>query len=373
MGACQHLGRALLKGEGVTVTLARPVPLAGGCANVALIVAGETGTQQWLLGSVSDDPYDIRTRVVVSREGPHAYVATELQPVAGVGMQSRGYVVAEGERGRGVNDAGFALTWAFVRERKADTTGSSSGDFARGVLAGCATVDEVLEFLEGAERGFSGAFFFADAAGDFAQVEIGRERLEVTARAETMTLPYAVNVNCYQSAAMRPYETESGALEDVTAPNANRLTAAHALLEKLRQPATISDLARVLSDHAGADVVATSDDWVFPSQGYSICNHGSFGGEAVPGAVAFGTVSAEILDPVTRTLWYCYGWPCGANEASADQPLQERSWGRFLPFRLDSLPEGYLTTLHGDLTAAAVRSIDLGDALAAPTATAVPA
>ena len=96
-----------------------------------------------------------------------------------------------------------------------------------------------------------------------------------------------------------------------------------------------------------------------PSHGFSVCNHGTFGPGAPAGAVAFGTVSAEILDPSTRTLWYCYGWPCGERSAAADQPFQEQSWGRFRPFTLDRLPAGAMTTIEGELTPEAAGVMDM--------------
>jgi hypothetical protein len=74
-------------------------------------------------------------------------------------------------------------------------------------------------------------------------------------------------------------------------------------------------------------------------------------------------VSAEIVDPVTRTLWYCYGWPCGERSTGPDQPFQDRSWGRFLPFALDRLPAGDMTTLTGELTAAGAAVVEVDRAL----------
>jgi len=338
------------------------IRLTGGCANVAARARDSAG-ERWLLGSVSDDPYDIRTAVVVDRSGPIGYVATELQPATGVGMTSRGYVVAEGERGRGVNATGLALVWAFVREQ--DTAGGSmtSGDFTREALAGCRTVADAVELAASADRAFSGAFFFADAAGDCAQVEIGRQLIHVT----RPDAPVA-NVNCYQSSVMRGHQTPSGSLADEAAPNARRLRAALTQLASVPEPATVTDLATALSDHTGAEIAGAGADWVFPSHGFSICNHGSFGAEREPGSVAFGTVSAEILDPSTRTLWYCYGWPCGRTDALPDQPLQDRSWGRFVPFRLDELPDGYMTTLEGELTPAAAEAITGQAIVSAPAA-----
>jgi hypothetical protein len=354
------MGTALLEGNGGV----RRSVLTGGCSNVATVVAGD-GPPHWVIASVSDDPYDVRTRVVVDRDGPLAYVATELQPAYDTGMTERGYVVAEGERGRGVNEAGFALCWAYVDEREVDPTsaGLTSGGFTRKLLAECASVAEALAIIEGADRNFAGAWFFADGDGDFAQVEIGRSAFVVVDRRDPSPGNFAINVNCYQDETMAPLQQPWGALDVEAAPNGARRAAAAAALGGLGRPAKLADVAEVLSDHVGAAHAGAAEPWVFPSQGFSVCNHGTYGPGAPDGAVAFGTVSAEILDPRTRTLWYCYGWPCGEREAAADQPFQDRSWGRFLPFALDVLPAGPMTTIEGDLTAEAARVLDTADEL----------
>jgi hypothetical protein len=214
-----------------------------------------------------------------------------------------------------------------------------------------------------ADRNFAGAWFFADAGGDFAQVEIGRASFAVVERSGAAPGRFAVNVNCYQDAAMASFQQPWGALDVDAAPNGARREAAVAALVALDHPATLRDVASILSDHTGADRPGAMEPWVFPSQGFSVCNHGTVGPHAAHGAVAFGTVSAEILDPSARTLWYCYGWPCGDRSAAADQPFQERSWGRFLPFRLDDLPPGPMTTIEGDLTPEGARAVELGTAL----------
>ncbi len=339
-----------------------PLRLTGGCSNVATVVADPGASPRWVIASVSDDPFDVRTRVIVDRDGPLAYVSTELQPANATGMAERGYVVVEGERGRGVNEAGFALCWAYVDEREIDpgSEGLTSGGFTRKLLAECPSVAAALEIIEAADRNFAGAWFFADADGDFAQVEIGRSSFVVVERGAPRPGRFAVNVNCYQDPAMEGLQQAWGALDVDAAPNGARRAAAMAALGALGQPATLQDVAGVLSDHEGADRPGAAEPWVFPSQGFSVCNHGTYGPGAPEGAVAFGTVSAEILDPSTRTLWYCYGWPCGEREAARDQPFQERSWGRFLPFSLDRLPAGAMTTIGGELTPDATRALDLG-------------
>ena len=338
-----------------------PLLLTGGCSNIATVLDAD-GPPRWVIASVSDDPYDVRTRVIVDRDGPLGYVSTELQPAQATGMAERGYVVAEGERGRGVNAAGFALCWAYVDEREIDPTseGLTSGSFTRTLLAQCPTVAAALEIVEGADRNFAGAWFFADAEGDFAQVEVGRSAYRILDRGRPEPGRFAVNVNCYQDPAMTDLQQSWGALDVAAAPNGARRAAAAAALGALRHQATLADIASVLSDHAGATRPGAAEPWVFPSQGFSVCNHGTFGPGAPAGAVAFGTVSAEILDPRTRTLWYCYGWPCGERSAAADQPYQERSWGRFLPFSLDELPSGAMTTIEGELTPDAARALDMG-------------
>jgi hypothetical protein len=346
----------------------RRTVISGGCANVAVAGIDGAGQSQWFLASVSDDPYDIRTRVICEREpGRLTYVATELQPIADVGMTTRGYVVAEGERGRGVNEAGLGFCWAFVREQDTSSPGEggfTSGQFSREVLDTCESVEDVLRLLDQSLRDFSGAWFFADATGDFAQVEVGRRAYEVAMRSTPQAGIFAANVNCYQNDAMAPYQTRSGALSDAAAPNGARLRAAHSRLEALPQPPTIVEIAGVLADHEGIETAPADEPWVFPGHGFSICNHGTFGGDSADGArIPMGSVSGEIVDPVTRTLWYCYGWPCGSSPSHGDQLHQEHSWGRFLPFALDQVPTGALTTLTGELTALSVGSLDLGTSI----------
>jgi hypothetical protein len=83
------------------------------------------------------------------------------------------------------------------------------------------------------------------------------------------------------------------------------------------------------------------------------------GGRAFdPTAPAWGSVSAEIIDPVNSIFWYAYGWPCGEPPDHGDQLLQGASWGRFVGFRLDGLPAGDYTTLTGELTPVAIRHLD---------------
>jgi hypothetical protein len=346
------------------VVQSAPAGIGGGCANIATVVESPGGPR-WLLGSVSDDPYDIRTRVIVDQEpGGMKYVATELSSVAGQEMSQRGYVVNEGERGRGVNQAGVGFTWAFAQESDAADVpgGVSSGQFGRLVLSKCGSVVDVLRLIESLFRAFSGVYFFADAQGDFAQVEISRRAVQVTKRSSSERGGVAINVNCFQD--LQEYQESNGSINRQDAPNAARFRAAEARLAALRGTATLEDIARILADHENIEVPPALEPWIFPGHGFSICNHGTFGRDQLdPRRVPTGSVSAEIIDPVSRTLWYCYGWPCGSHASFGDQLHQEGSWGRFLPFRVAHLPLGYHTTLLGDLTPLAVKHLEFREAV----------
>jgi hypothetical protein len=74
-----------------------------------------------------------------------------------------------------------------------------------------------------------------------------------------------------------------------------------------------------------------------------------------PKEPAWGSVSAEIIDPVGGIFWYAFGWPCGEAPEYGDQYLQHRSWGQFVSFPLKDLGEGDYTTLAGEFTPLACR------------------
>jgi hypothetical protein len=323
-----------------------------GCTNIAVRGASLTLPSRWLLGSVSDDPYEVRTKVVVGKEqGGLKYVATELHSLRGQGIDGGGYVVKEGECTRGVNEAGLAFTWAFAQELDPPTVvhGLRSDQFSRLLLTKCMSVDDALRATESAPRDFSAVSFFTDSHGELAQVEIGRRAFTITKRFSADDHGVAVNVNCYQD--MKEYQDPRGSMDLSSAPNASRFTAAMTRLAQIQSNAELGDVAGVLADHQNIESAPAREPWIWPGQGFSICNHGS----------TFGTVSAEIIDPISKTLWYCYGWPCGGMPTRKDQVHQERSWGRFLPFCVDCLPVGCYTTLLGDLTALAVRHLGSGE------------
>jgi len=80
--------------------------------SVGCFLVGVTGnftkSSEALLGSVSDDPYDVRTFMkVVNSEDKLTYVGTELISTSEHTSKERGYFARLGEITRGVNETGF--------------------------------------------------------------------------------------------------------------------------------------------------------------------------------------------------------------------------------------------------------------------------
>lgn len=327
-----------------------------------------TGDGEALLGSVTDTPYDVR--LVLTQERPadgHGYLGAEFAVTGDRSLRERGLVAVEVERRtcRGVNDAGLALTEAGVFE----AVGLGSGDRdsvleALGeLLRTCATVDEAIAFLEAfGESAYATCLLLADVDANIAQVELGALGTAVVARHSRADPGLLVAANCFLSLGGT---STAGLPDDVRNNNGCRLERGRELGAELAGSLTPNRLARILADHDNADRDPAANPLV-PYWGYSICNHGTRGGDAAGGAErlpAWGTVAAEILEPAARRVWFAYGWPCGAPPKHDDQLLQERSWGGFAPFAPTGDGEvGPLTTVEGGVTALGVRSLLAGSA-----------
>jgi len=330
------------------------------CTNIGATGSAVLPRGRVYIGGVSDDPYDIRTKVIVRRpERGHAFVGTHLAPLAVASAQGYSDSVS-GAPTRGLNEQGLAFTWTLALE-KADNPAPEGAmkphDVWAAVMSGCATVAEALELLERLPRGFAGAGMLADRDARLVLVEIGRKRINVTERLDVQAGGTAVNVNCWVG-----MQAEEGdplcALENPEVPNQSRYTRAKKLLAETEGRIDLATMARLLGDHEHRERFAGENPWI-PGHGYSICNHGSLRGAAFDGArPAWGSVSAEIIDPIGGVFWYAYGWPCGEAPDHGDQMLQERSWGRFLGFRVAGMPAGDYTTLTGELTHLAARHLD---------------
>jgi acyl-CoA:6-aminopenicillanic acid acyl transferase len=330
------------------------------CTNIGATGDAVAPAGRAYIGSVSDDPYDIRTQLVVRRPaGGHAFVGTHLSPLPGSASAQAYSEAVSGAPTRGLNEAGLAFTWTLALEKKEnrDPAGAMKPhDVWAEVMTRCATVDDALALLERLPRGFAGAGMLADRDGRLALAEIGRQRVNVAERLSAHPGGTAVNVNCWVG-----MQAEHGdplcALDNPRVPNQSRYQRAKELLRAQGGPIDLAVMARLLSDHANRERFAGENPWI-PGHGYSICNHGSLHGATLdPAKPAWGTVSAEIIDPTGGVFWYTYGWPCGEAPAHGDQLLQERAWGIFLGFPIADLPAGEYTTLTGELTPLAVRHL----------------
>ena len=326
------------------------------CTNIGATghAAGPAGGTY--IGGVSDDPYDIRTTVLVRRPaGGYAYVGTHLAPLESSASVEDYSDSVSGAPTRGLNEAGLGFTWTLALERpenRAPPGALKPHDLWHAVMTRCATVDEALDLVGELPRDFAGAGMLADRSGTLALVEIGRKRVEVTDRLRPDDDPpggTAVNVNCWVS-----MQEEEGAalnsLDNPRVPNRSRYLRAKELLGRAHGSVDLHAMTRLLGDHAHRDRFAGDNPWI-PGHGYSICNHGSLHGDHFDATTpAWGSVSAEIIDPVNGIFWYAYGWPCGSAPEYGDQMLQERSWGHFVGFPLADLAAGHYTTPTGELT-----------------------
>jgi hypothetical protein len=332
------------------------------CTNIAAAGRSLRSPGKVYIGSVSDDPYDIRTRVVVERaKHGHGYIGTDLVPLGEAASVAAYAESTSGAPTRGLNERGLAFTWAYAWERPENgpASGALKAHQAWGeVMRRCGSVSEAIALLEELPRDFGAASMLADRSGDCALVEIGRRQVKLSRRLDAAANGgTGVNVNCWMAMQDEDGDPRAG-LDVPTAPNQTRYARATERLGLVDGGIGLKELMGALCDHGYRERFA-SENTLVPGHGFSICNHGSMHRSKFdPAAPAWGSVSAEIVDPVGGIFWYAYGWPCGEAPQFGDQLLQDRSWGKFVGFRLDDLPEGRYTTLTGELTPLAMRHFD---------------
>jgi hypothetical protein len=331
------------------------------CTNLAAAGRSVRSPGAVYIGSVSDDPYDIRTRVVVERSpNGYAYIGTDLAPLSPAVSAAEYAESTSGAPTRGLNERGLGFTWAYAWEKPENKPqpGALKAHQAWGeVMRRCGTIDEAIALLRDLPRDFGAAGMLADCSGTCALVEIGRRHVAVSRRLEPDSGGTAVNVNCWMVLQEEDGDPKGG-LDVATAPNHTRYARASERLALVDGRIGISEIKNVLCDHGHRGRFA-GENTLVRGHGFSVCNHGSLGSPSFdPAAPSWGTVSAEIIDPVGGVFWYVYGWPCGEAPQFGDQMLQERSWGNFIGFPLAGLPAGQYSTLTGELTALAMRHFD---------------
>ncbi len=290
-----------------------------------------------LLGSVSDDPYDVRTFLrQVRPQGKLVHIGTELVSTTEHSLEERGYFARKGETTRGINEAGLAFTCAMIFEKQdgeMPENPTAFADITEYIMGHCTTVSQAIAvFANQKEINPAYSVLLADGAGDLAHIEVGNFGMSVYDRYSAENPGVVLAVNCYLSESLVSYNSPTSLVIDRNNNNRTRMERGHELVKQFAGKMNIEAMKKILSDHENSDRDPLENP-LLSAWGYSICNHGtrkseSYSKEDLP----WGTVSAEILDPADRLFWYAYGWPCGSNPDYGDQIYQEKSWGEFRPF-----------------------------------------
>jgi Acyl-coenzyme A:6-aminopenicillanic acid acyl-transferase len=329
-----------------------------GCFLIGVTGKTYTTNGEALLGSISDDPYDIRTFVRSKHpKGRIAHVGTELIATKPPSFVERGFFCREGDTSRGVNAAGLAFTCAMLFENKTLAKKTSQVSFSllsKQIMEQCHNVREAIDLIDKAgavDPPFS--ILLADSTSTIAHVEAGRFGVEVLHEYNKERPGAIFAVNCYQSKRKIKYNDPAAGVENSINNNGARLQRGYELCERWKGKLDIDKIAQILSDHANRERDPITNP-LLEAWGFSICNHGTRqNNDRNNQQFPWGTVSAEILQPLSNILFYCYGWPCGEKPEFKDQLYQENSWGVFHPFTIakDVLPnqKKILTTVKGKL------------------------
>ena len=337
-----------------------------GCFLIGVTGPGVSANGEALIGSVSDDPYDVRTFLRrINPTDSQAHIGTELISTTEHTLAERGYFAEPGETTRGITESGLAFTCALVLEKEeAGTQGDPPffRDLTRKMMTSCRTVSDAIDLFQSAgssKPAFS--ILLADAKGDLAHVEAGAFGIHVNHHYSRENPGMVFAVNCYLSRELVGHNTPDSVIENTKNNNLARRERGKQLAEKFKGRLDVAALARILSDHGNRERDPL-DNPLLPAWGYSICNHGTRRQETYPHEdLPWGTVSSEILQPSQKLFWYAYGWPCGERPEYGDQIYQDKSWGKFVPFGFDaakgeSEEKTVFATKEGEITPAGLKS-----------------
>jgi hypothetical protein len=337
-----------------------------GCFLLGATGNGFTTDGNAIIGSVSDDPYDIRTFLREMRpEKSLPHIGTELVSTSEHTLSERGYFARPGETTRGLNQAGLAFTCAMIIEDETiprDKSASNFADLTEKILKECLTIEDAISIFEIAQKvNPAYTILLADAQGGLAQLEVGNYGISVNHVYSKEKPGIVFSVNCYVSELLKKFNAPHTDLLYEENNNKVRLSRGRQLSQDFEGHINVFSVSKILSDHANNDLNPLNNP-ILEGWGYSICNHGTkYQDNYLYENLPWGTVSAEIIEPSKGNFWYAYGWPCGLQPEHGDQIFQEYSWGKFFPFRLTKgngtetiIP---LTTIEGSITSAGVRSL----------------
>jgi len=325
-----------------------------------------TKNSEALLGSVSDDPYDVRTFMkVVKSENELTHIGTELTSTSEHTLEERGYFARFNETTRGINESGLAFTSAMVFEDKNTKKASNATDFAdvtEFIMKNCKSVEDAISAFSEKKAIFPAySVLLADNYGSLAHIEVGSYGTAVNHHYSKGQSGIVMAVNCYQSPDFIKYNMPESLMTNKKNNNVSRFERGKILAEKFKGNFSVEVLKQILSDHEN-NLQNPLDNPLLEGWGYSICNHGTLKKDNYqPENLPWGTVSSEILQPSKKLFWYAYGWPCGQKPEYKDQIFQQNSWGKFIPFGF--LEKNHikatiaLTTVDGEITKTGLKMI----------------
>ena len=125
-----------------------------GCFLMGVTGPGITADGEALIGSVSDDPYDVRTFLrQVKPAGSQAHLGTELVSTTENTLVERGYFAHPNETTRGINESGLAFTCAMVFEKEGAEVKARPNSFAeltQDMMIRCRTVGDAIDLFQSA-------------------------------------------------------------------------------------------------------------------------------------------------------------------------------------------------------------------------------
>ncbi|MEE3955994.1 carcinine hydrolase/isopenicillin-N N-acyltransferase family protein [Peribacillus frigoritolerans] len=276
-----------------------------GCT-IAAIRSGN----RYLLASNSDNPWGTRTKLQIKQGKDLKFIGTEL--VCPDDSLPWSNMIT-----RGINDKGIAFTFSYV-DCNPDLYQGGPGfkDFGYHILGSFQSLKEIEHYLRHEPLQVHGNFLFADDLGNLLVCEIHPEERFFEWNPESsfirtnhfLNLPFTNDREIQETCSILRYQSGIYALGQQRATNVPPL----------------EFLTALLRNH---HLKEKQSDW-----GASTCNHGRIA----------GTVSSEILDPLTKKIFYCFGPPCGEGK-------EMNGWGKYVPFQLSDKEEEELTTIDGEI------------------------
>lgn len=264
--------------------------------------------KRYLLASNSDNPWDTRTKLRLKHGRDWKFIGTELvcpdESLPWSNMVTRG-----------INEKGIAFTFSYVDcSPELYQGGVSFKDFGNHLLGSFQSLKEIEQYLQDEPVEVHGNFLFADDRGNLLVSEIhpAKKYFEwnpdraVIRTNHFMNLPIANEKEMKETCSILRYQ--SGLYG----------------LQQSEHKDHFEFLQALLGNH---HLREQGSHW-----GGSTCNHGE----------TVGTVSSEILDPLNKEIFYCFGPPCGEGK-------EMQGWGRYVPFRLIDWSGEELTTLDGEI------------------------